>query len=563
MNKHELKNILIGQRHAHQPVEWATKSGYTLWTGQKNILESLENHTATAAQTCHGIGKTFLCARAAEYWILTHPIGEAFVLSTAPTYMQVKALLWEEMRRGNTHLPGEINLNNEWRIGNQLVAIGKKPSDYRDGDFQGHHAKYLLVIIDEAGGVSETIWTGVKSLLTGQFNKLLAVGNPDDPNSSFRQFCEHDADKTFKIDAFSTPNFSGEKVPEYVSTSIISRDWVEKRRKEWGETDPRYIAKVLAEFPPTSLSSFFSRSELQKLTENVNPTTPLPLAIGVDVARFGSNESVIVLLCDNSVSIEYSTQGANTQTLINKVIQLVESLPTTPIIAVDGVGVGGGVTDQLIAKGYNIIDIQSSGKPDDTNNYVNRRAEIWGILKQQITMGNIQLPTDPTLLSQLSQIEYSYTSAGKMLMGRKGKNSPDRADALAYAVAAATTAYRETKGSKKLELTPNATKIDAVINHKTYCFAVDREKIWILGPHETNPKNIGITDNIIDRRNLLQKGYKNARIIGKSANKTIDKTYTFCYTTDNNQTLSINPKTRETAAKVCAYTQRFKENLTQ
>jgi hypothetical protein len=54
-------------------------------------------------------------------------------------------------------LPGRHSLDAKWYIGNELVAYGRKPADYDPAAFQGIHARYVLVIIDEAGGVPKAI----------------------------------------------------------------------------------------------------------------------------------------------------------------------------------------------------------------------------------------------------------------------------------------------------------------------------------------------------------------------------------------------------------------------
>jgi hypothetical protein len=63
-------------------------------------------------------------------------------------------------------LPGRITLDAKWYIGNELVAYGRKPADYDPAAFQGIHARYVLVIIDEAGGVPKSIFDAVDALAT-------------------------------------------------------------------------------------------------------------------------------------------------------------------------------------------------------------------------------------------------------------------------------------------------------------------------------------------------------------------------------------------------------------
>jgi hypothetical protein len=86
----------------------------------------------------------------------------------APTTPQVKAILWRYM--SNAHrkggLPGRITLDAKWYIGNELVAYGREPADYDPAAFQRIQTRYVLVIIDKAGGVPKSIFDAVDALAT-------------------------------------------------------------------------------------------------------------------------------------------------------------------------------------------------------------------------------------------------------------------------------------------------------------------------------------------------------------------------------------------------------------
>jgi hypothetical protein len=120
---------------------------------------------------------------------------------------------------GNAHrkagLPGRTTLDAKWYIGNELVAYGRKPADYDPAAFQGIHARYVLVIIDEAGGVPTSIFDAVDALATNVDARVVAVGNPDDPASHFAVICKPGSGWHVEtISAFDTPAYTGEKVPE-------------------------------------------------------------------------------------------------------------------------------------------------------------------------------------------------------------------------------------------------------------------------------------------------------------------------------------------------------------
>lgn len=134
------------------PVQWAQeRAGRTLWSKQREGIEAVRDNRRVLIQSCHSTGKTNNCATIACWWIDVHPPGDAFVITTAPTGTQVKALLWREIGRLHRRagLAGRVNLT-EWYLDNELVAFGRKSSDHDDDAFQGIHALNVLVIIDEA-----------------------------------------------------------------------------------------------------------------------------------------------------------------------------------------------------------------------------------------------------------------------------------------------------------------------------------------------------------------------------------------------------------------------------
>jgi hypothetical protein len=169
--------------------------------------------------------------------MLTEPARWSFESFPAPTTPQVEAILWRYM--SNAHkkagLAGRITLDAKWYIGNELVAYGRKPADYDPAAFQGIHARYVLVIIDKAGGVPKAIFDAVDALATNIDARVVAVGNPDDPASHFATICKPGSGCHVEtISAFDTPAYTGEKVPEDLLPLLVSPEWVEERKIQRG-----------------------------------------------------------------------------------------------------------------------------------------------------------------------------------------------------------------------------------------------------------------------------------------------------------------------------------------
>jgi len=180
----------------------------------------------------------------------SHEPGEAFVVTTAPSWPQVRAILWREIRRAHRagKLPGELN-QTEWLLDGELVAYGRKPADYDEHGFQGIHARFVLVIIDEACGVPAGLWTAVETITTNENSRILAIGNPDTPLSQFKRSADSGLWNVITIDGLQSPNFTDEPVSDSLRELLLSKVWVEERRQEWGEDSPLWASKVRGEFP--------------------------------------------------------------------------------------------------------------------------------------------------------------------------------------------------------------------------------------------------------------------------------------------------------------------------
>jgi hypothetical protein len=154
---------------------------------------------------------------------------------------------------GNAHkkggLPGRITLDAKWYIGNELVAYGGKPADYDPAVLQGIHARYVLVIVYEAGGVPRSILDAVDAFATNIDARMVAVGNPDDRASHFATICK----RRLRLacgnhQRLRYPAYTGEKVPDELLPLLVSPEWVEEHKRRWGVTSPIYQSRCWVSF---------------------------------------------------------------------------------------------------------------------------------------------------------------------------------------------------------------------------------------------------------------------------------------------------------------------------
>ena len=320
-----------------------------IWSKQREIAESIVLHDRVAVKSCHESGKSFLAGRIPAWWIAAHPQNEAFVVTSAPSFAQVRAILWREINRAHSRgaLPGYTN-QTEWFVNDELVAFGRKPNDMDPTAFQGYHAQFMLVVFDEACGMPASLWTAAETLVANEGGKILAIGNPDDPNTEFAKICKPGSGwHVITISAHDTPNFTGERVPDAVRKLLISKDWVEKRRKSWGETSPLYVSKVLGEFPEVSEDSLVPISWVRQAAERILEPDDSDVELGVDVARSENGNETVVMARRGRVARIYGTlRVRDLMRVCGLIVQAIRELHPRRV-KIDDAGLGGGVTDRL------------------------------------------------------------------------------------------------------------------------------------------------------------------------------------------------------------------------
>jgi hypothetical protein len=426
------------------PVSWVEQRlGEQLWSTQREIAEAVRDHRYVAVPSCHDSGKSFLASRLVAWWISVHPPGEAFAVTTAPTTAQVEAILWREIRGAHAKgdLAGRLTLDARWYLaGEQLVAYGRKPQDYAATGFQGIHARHVLVVIDEACGVPRTLFDAVDSLATNEGARVLAIGNPDDGAAHFAAICQPGSGwHVIRINGLETPNFTDEHVSAEVSDLLLSPTWVDERRQRWGEASPVYRSKVLGEFPDVGEDTLIAPGlVLEAQARNLPPEGELQF--GIDVARYGKDETTIYRANGGHVRLAWHGHAQDTMTTAGHVARLLRASGGAHAV-VDEVGVGAGVLDRLAEMGLPVEGFNGGERPDDVEAFVNARAESYWRLREMFEQGAIDLdPVDEELAAQLCSIKWDVDSRGRVRverkedMRRRGLPSPDRADALAMAL---------------------------------------------------------------------------------------------------------------------------------
>ncbi|HCX21360.1 MAG TPA: hypothetical protein DHN29_05560 [Cytophagales bacterium] len=388
----------------------------------------------------HGIGKTWLSARLALAFL--YSFYPSKIITTAPTWPQVETLLWGEIRKAHSEskiplggLPQKtkLELSPDWFLRGLSTTGSVAEREFGATRFQGFHSENLLVILDEAPGVEPSIWIATESLIVGDNNRILAIGNPTSPTGMFYDACRSPLWNKIQVSCYDHPNVKENRT---VIPGAVTPNWIDERKQEWGEDSPLYKAKILGDFPDegedTLIPLSWAEDAMHKQLKAEGKRR-----LGCDVARFGSDKTVIFEMNGPVANLLDVTGKVDTMVTVGKIRSYAKD---DTLIAVDDSGVGGGVTDRLRELEDSVDAVNFGERAIEPERFANLKAEAFWLLRERFKPNSpdpIQIPDSQELLFQLTSIKYTCTSKGQIKieskedMKKRGMKSPDLADALA------------------------------------------------------------------------------------------------------------------------------------
>ena len=393
---------------------------------------------------CNGSGKDWTLARIILWWLETRP--QAVVVVLAPTKRQMVEILWRQLAvavaNASVPLSGKLT-RDRYEISPDRFAIAFATD--QPERIQGFHSPELLLIVDEAHAVKQSHLDAARRLNAA---KTIMAGNALPMPGDF--FDSHHSKRhlyaTLRISASDTPNLQdgAEPVP-----GLISPEDIKDKADSWGEDHPLFRSAVYAEFPDALDDSLVGRQAVEDAMADDAPSgegapsesddEKEPVYIGVDVARFGEDKSVLIARRGQRViAVKPLGRDMDTMRVAGEAALMAADLDAQAIF-VDENGVGGGVCDRLKEIGAPVYGVQFGRRAPHPTRFANLRSEIFWELRRLMKDRLIALPSDETLAAQLLSLRYDVSSSGQVKLESKretrkrGIPSPDRADALALA----------------------------------------------------------------------------------------------------------------------------------
>jgi hypothetical protein len=441
--------------------------GHMTWSKQREILWSVRDNEKTAVRACHGVSKTYTAAEIAVWFLNCFPASK--VITTAPTFPQMKMLLWSEIN--NIYATSRIVLEGECLM-TEIKTDDKSHYAYgfstdKPARAEGWHAPAILFIFDEAKGIPQWLWDSVRGLMTGGLCRWLAISTTDgvQVGEQFHKIftSENHGWNRIHISAEESPYVTGEAfaaidMPDIQRPDVFRRKWIAPQdtviriatpkyiddcKTEWGEESPLYQTKVKGEIVDAGADTIIKLSQVMAMFSNAGKqefNAEGQEEGGIDVARGGEDDTVFFhrkgmkVLASKTIPTPQLPEKAKLVFIAEEAERFFGQNKTMRI-KVDDTGVGGGVVDILQRDKFNVVPVNFGAVAKDPDHYPNVISEMWfevGKLIQEIACPQddrlmVELVNRRTISGQLDKKGRRQVESKKDYKKRASK-SPDKAD---------------------------------------------------------------------------------------------------------------------------------------
>ena len=402
----------------------------------------------------HGVGKTTLFSWIVLWGLCCRPDIRIPVASNSQD--QLRQTIWPEISKWHKKLPEElrsiIDIQAE-KIVNKLdpescFAVARTASKDNPEALQGFHGEFVLFLVDEASGVPEIVFeialgalsTDNKSEGGAERAMFILAGNPTRNSGYFHASHNKNANS---YHCFHVPSFDVQRATGHI----------ERVEETYGRGSNAWRIRVEGRFPIAADEVIIPLEHAEAAVDReVKPIPVMPIW-GLDVARFGDDRSALAKRQGN-VLLEPIQSWRNKDSIqlasiIRREWENTENRDRPYAIMVDVIGVGAGVYDILKNMGLPAHGVNVGESPSSMDNCLRLRDELWRMGGDWFKKRDVSIPNDPVLISELTNVTYTFTVTGKFAAERKedmkkrGLDSPDLADAFLLTFAGPTIAIED------------------------------------------------------------------------------------------------------------------------
>ena len=414
---------------------------------QEEVLEAFPHHPRLAMKACKGPGKTAVLAWLAWNFLATRL--DPKIAATSITKPNLEDNLWSEMSKWQQRSPW-LRAHFDW--GKERIVCRGRPENWwmsartwnrttdrsqQGSTLAGLHADNILFILDESGGIPDAVMATAEAALASCVDgHIVQAGNPTHLDGPLWRACTSERRLWHVTEITADPD-------DPRRSTRVKAAWAKEQIEKYGRDNPWVMVNVFGKFPPGSLNTLIGPDECREAATRVyrpEDHARAPRVLGVDVARFGDDASVIFprqgLVAYPPLKLRNvdGIQGAGA------VARKVADWRADAIFVDDTGGWGASWIDNLRLLGHAPIGVGFSSRPNDPR-YDNKRTEMYFETVEWIKKGGA-IPEIPELIAALSQTTYSFRGDRLLLEPKEQVKarlgySPDDADALALTFAQA------------------------------------------------------------------------------------------------------------------------------
>ena len=357
----------------------------------------------------------------------------AMFVYVAPFLRQAKAIAWarlkqkiEPLRRTSVVDINEGELSVRFKHNGAIIRLfgGDNPDAMRGLRLDG-------IVMDEVAQLKNELWTDiVQPALSDRLGWSIFIGTPSGINLFSELYY-----KAIEEDDWTASRYT------VFDTDSLHPDEVKRLQRDMSETS--FAREYLCDFSAQGDDQLIALADTEDAAKRVYQQDHVklsPVILGIDPARFGDDRSVVFRRQGRQAFKPIVYRGIDNMELAARVANLIEEHDPDAVFC--DAGAGSGVIDRLRQLRYDVIEIPFGGKAMKPELYLNRRTEMWWLMKQWIEEGGA-IPNDIALKQELATPIYWYDNVGRRVLESKdqikkrlqGAGSPDLADALALTFA--------------------------------------------------------------------------------------------------------------------------------
>lgn len=432
--------------------------GITLWSRQRELLRAVRDFEQNAVKAGRKVSKSYSIATICLWWVLAK---QGRVLMTSSSYEQIKAIIWQELSvlGSKVNITVPLDPNTGVRQNNKILIQGRSTS--KRENFQGYSGADMLYIVDEASGVDSAIFEAIDGNRAGG-GSILMLGNPTQTVGYYYEAftIKREFWNCLTISSLESPNITGEL--GFDIPGLATKKWVQQVKEEYGEDSPYFQIHVLGEFPTEGANNVIGLKLIDD-AKKANAEATGALRLGLDVARYGDDDSVLQPVKGKRQLKALEFHGLDGPELAEKVIHYLEQyrrqgFTEKVVINVDVIGVGASAFDALnhhstkTRLDYEVIAVNVAENATNED-YHRLRDQLWFSLADWLKEGGSLPYSSSRLEAEMLAAAYSFDTQGRYKVVSKDKmkellsgKSPDRAEALMLAI------YKAPAGKKAFAL---------------------------------------------------------------------------------------------------------------